>query len=322
MRYLFVMLLVALTSTASLSQSLNFEPANESTVLVDRPVISVSLPGSANYLHDSARLWVNGKEVSGSCLRTPMFVSYQPMTEVKKGLIRVRFTIPIVGQEDPAELRWTFMVDPAGRIKRVSHDGKEKLQEYDELTVTMEAETGGEAWFTIDRIPGRHKLKEIEEGVYQGLYLVKPGDYAMGTRVTGFLTFGPKTEEREAEDQVVIFGHLFRVKIYEPADGSEVPTQFKIRGRTRPNSKVTLVPQIGFNENIAAPNSSNINNPRASDAASSGTGSIETKADENGFFEFDYGVPLRLPNMRVVMAIYAVEPEGERSVPRILRYRF
>ncbi len=322
MRYVLLTLLIALGCAPATAQPLTFEPANESTVHEFRPVISVSLPGKSEYVHDAARLWVDGKEVSGSCLRTPMFVSYQPMSEMKKGSVRVRFTIPVVGKE-PTELRWTFKVDPTGRIKRVSytHDGGDQLQEYDELTVTMEAETGGEAWFTIERIQGKHELKEIEEGIYQGTYLVKPGDYAMGAKVKAYLTFGPKTEEKEADQDIVIFGHLFRVKIYEPADGSEVETQFKIRGRTRPDCKVILVPNIGFNDNMAAPNSSNVNTATGQ-AAGGTTGSIETNADANGFFEFNYGVPLRLPNMRVVMNIYAVDPEGERSVPRIMRYKF
>ena len=311
-----------LLSPLAWAENLDFQPANGQVVHEGRPVVSIGLPGKADYLHSAARMWINGKEVSGSLLRTPSFVSYRPMFDLKKGPIQVRFTIPIVGR-DPAELRWTFQLDPRGKVVSFSHDGGEqRLQEYDELKVTMKAESGGEAYFTVGSIGRRQPLTETKDGVYEGTFTVEPGDYAMGAKVKGFYRLGPRQETIEAEDKVIVFGHLFRVKIYEPVDGSEVPTQFQIKGRTRPNSKVTLVPQVGFNNNMDAPNSSNANNPRTSAQAASGSGSIEVEADDKGYFVLDYGVPLRLPNLNVVMSIFAVEPGGERSVPRILRYRF
>jgi hypothetical protein len=70
---------------------------------------------------------------------------------------------------------------------------------------------------------------------------------------------------------------------------------------------------LSFNSNARFPSS------RWSSQAG---GNIEAKADEDGFFEIEYGIPISVPNLSVVLAVFAVAPDGERSVPITLRYQF
>ncbi|MBI3925017.1 MAG: hypothetical protein HY319_05710 [Armatimonadetes bacterium] len=302
--------LVLLSQMAAAAPPLSFTPAEGEVVHDPRPVITVNLPADGSVDPGLVRMWVNGREVTGLCLKTPSWVSYRPPVAMEAGPVEVRFATP-----GPREVQFRFQVQPTARIQAVTHNGSvQELSEYDELEVTMRAESGGEAWFEVPGFKEGLPMLEVEEGLYKGKYLVQPGDYKLGGPVVGHLRLGPHLEQLASREPVKIFGHIFRVKILEPANGSQVPLQFTIKGRTRPNARITVVPKIGFDASMRAPSTGNLEGGEG--------GAIDGKADEKGFFSIDYGVPLKLPNIRVVMAVFAVTEDGERSAPVILHYRF
>ena len=273
-------------------------------------VVSATVNGPLKEALDlrTAKLFVGDHDVTGLCLRTDGYLSYRPLSPLPPGPVdaKLEFTNGVVRQ-------WSFKVVPTELIESVTHNAKEALGEYQELEVTMKAEPGVKATFSIDNEREEFPMEEVSRGVYEGTYTVKPGDYYLGVPIQGHIHLGSRVESRASETPAKLFGHLFRVHIIEPKSGKAPSNNFMIKGRTRPGSKVSIVPRLSFNKNTQAP---------ASRWSSGGGGSIEAKADENGFFEVEYGVPITLPNLSVVLAVFAVTPDGERSVPITLRYDF
>lgn len=302
-------LLACLTVWAQGSTTLSLSPLPETKVSNEDLMVSVSLSGplvEAMPL-SQARLFLNDKEVTLQCFCTDRLLSYRPYSPPNPGRWEARLEFP-----NGVVRRWSFQVVAPSLITSVEHSGEESLGEYEELTVTMRAEPGHQGSFRLGRSPTEHPLQETEPGLYIGTYTVMPGDFFLGEPVLVRLQKGNRVEELEAEKPVNLFGHLFRVVIQSPKSGSQTPKNFDIKGRTRPGCKVTFVPDLSFNRNSRAPNTQG-----------SGTdGSFETWADEEGYFTVNYGVPMTLPNLSVVMSVFATTPKGERSVPVILRYHF
>lgn len=291
------------------STSLALSPPPSGKVRADEMMISVSLNGPLVEALDlaQARLFVDGKDVTYSCLRTERFLSFRPLSPPPAGPVSARLVFP-----SGVEREWAFEVEIPQLIRSISHDGEGSLGEFEVLTVTMQAETGHKAGFLLGDEEKEFELEETSPGVYTGRYEVQPRDYYLGEPVTGVVHVGSRTETQRAKKPVTLFGHLFRVVIYSPVSGSKISNNFDIKGRTRPNCKVTFVPDLSFQRNTRAPSTQG----RGTD------GSFETWADDKGFFTANYGVPISLPNLSVVMSVFATTPKGERSVPMVLRYHF
>ncbi len=296
----------------ALTAPLTPQPLPGGTVPERRPVISVAYPAEDRALAQSARLWVNDREVTASCLRAPNFLSYQAPIPMPEGEVLVRFTAR-TSDAKSVEKTWTFRIRPTNQITTVRHDAPGELGQYDDLMVEMEAEPGGEAFFKIEGFNERLAMQEISPGLYRGTYGVLPGDYRLQASVIGHLRTESGVSSLSAPQPVSIFGHLFRVRILEPANGSQVPLSFVLRGRTKPFSRISVTPKIGFDEGISAP---------TRDDPSSETGSIPAEADSEGFFTVRYGFPVKLPNMHLAITVVATDHEGNRSIPAILRLRF
>lgn len=318
--YRFAILVLCLGNLA-FAQDTSFllSPAPEATVDNQDLIVSATVSGP---LQESmglgrARLWVEDREVTQMCLRTDSYLSYRPLTTLKPGPVKVRLEFP-----NGVVREWQFEIAPTKMIKEVTHTGgKEALGEYADLTVTMKGEPGLKGTFSFGRKRQEYPMEEQSRGVYIGTYTVKPGDYYLGEPVIGHLHLGSKEETLASENPVRLFGHLFRVHIISPETGSKVPLNFPIKGRTRPGSKVSLVPRISFNRNSSPPAVGQAGQG-VNGAVGSGEGNIETRADDEGFWQIDYGIPVKLPNVSVVMSVFAISPEGERSAPVTLRYHF
>ena len=291
--------------------NLSLSPLPDSSISRDDLMISVSVSGPlAEALNLSrARLFVDNAEVTAQCLRSDRFLSYRPLRTPAPGLLEARIEFP-----NGVERSWSFRVAEPQVIESVTHSAVgESLGEYEELTVTMKAAPGYKARFLVGEDDKKsHPMVEESPGTYVGTYVVVPGDFYLGEPVIGELNLGQRVERKTADKPATLFGHLFRVVIFSPKSGSTTPNNFDIKGRTRPGSKVSFVPHLSFQKNTRAPNT----------RGGGGSGSFETRADEQGFFTINYGVPLSLPNLSVVMSVFAVTPDGERSVPVILRYHF
>lgn len=306
-------MLVALLTGPGFSQgtSLSVSPLPDSSVSRDDMMISISVSGPlADTLNLSrARLFLDEKEVTAQCLRSDGFLTYRPLRAPEPGTVQARLEFP-----NGVERTWAFEIVAPQVIESVTHSATEdSLGEYEEFTVTMKAAPGYKARFLVGEDDKKnHPMVEESPGVYVGSYTVAPGDFYLGEPVIGELDLGQRVERKRADKPATLFGHLFRVVIFSPKSGSQTPNNFDIKGRTRPGSKVTFVPKLSFQATTRAP----------STQGSGGDGSFETRADDEGYFTVNYGVPISLPNLSVVMSVFATTPKGERSVPVILRYHF
>lgn len=305
----FLLLLVCQTALGE-ETSLTLSPPPGGQIEANDLIVSVSCAGPLSDALNlaSARLFLADREVTGLCLRTNGYLSYRPMSPLDTGSVKARLEF-----QNGVIRQWDFEVVPTALIESVSHNAEEALGEYQEMTVTMKAEPGLRATFSLDNDEQEFPMEETSRGFYEGKYTVKPGDYYLGVPIQGHIHLGSRRESRASETEANLFGHLFRVHIFEPLSGKAPSNNFVIKGRTRPGSRVSIVPKLSFNKNTQAPLSRWTTEP---------TGTIEADVDDEGFFEVGYGVPLVLPNLSVVLAVYAVSPEGERSVPITLRYNF
>ena len=309
---LYILFLVGFLSQLCWAEktSLLLSPAPDAEIQSRDLVVSVTVSGplSESLNLGTAKLFVGDRNVTGLCLRNDTYMSFRPLNPMPTGPVEARLEF-----SNGLVKKWNFEVVPTEFIKSVTHNGREALGEYQDLKVRMEAEPGIKATFTIDTKRKEHPMTEVSRGVYEGTYTVKPGDYFLGVPIHGHLHFGSRKESRKSEEPAKLFGHLFRVHIIEPVAGKAPSKNFTIKGRTRPGSKVSIVPRLSLNSNTPAPSSR---------WGRGGGGNIEAQANDEGFFEIDYGVPITLPNLSVVLNVYAVSPSGERSVPITLRYDF
>ncbi len=306
---LFFVVVSALLAQAQ-PTTLLLSPAPESEVFSHEMVVSATVSGplAESLPLDTARLFVDDRDVTAWCLRHETLLSYRPLSPPSEGEVQARIEFA-----NGVTKRWSFTVVPHRAIQSVTHNGAQGLGEYEELEVVVVGDPGGRATFHMGKGADEPMVEDEENpGHYSGTYTVQPGDSFMGETLTGRLLIDGRLSELEADEPLSIFGHIFKVRILSPPSGSSVPNNFPIRGRTRPGSKVVLVPRLSFNRNTPPPNT----------AVGGGGGSIETRADDEGFFELYYGVPLSLPNLSVVLSVYAVNRTGDRSVPVTLRYHF
>lgn len=285
-------------------------PLAGAKIVVNEVVISAAISGPLTDEMDlaQARLFVDGLEVTSRCLRTDRLLSYRPLVPFSAGAVSARLEFP-----NGIEKSWSFSVSPSSAISSVTHSAAGTLSEYEEFKVTMKARAGLKAGFKIgpdDKL--EHPLVEVEPGLYSGKYVVGRRDYYLGEPIIGILHLKNEVVSLNSKKPVTLFGNLFRVVILSPAYGSKVPHNFDIKGRTRPNSRITFVPELSFSRNTRAPNT----------RGSGGDSSFDAHADDKGFFSVNYGIPISIPNLSVVMSIFATTPDGERSVPVVLRYNF
>lgn len=307
-----LLLALLLLTQPILAQPLELVPAPEEKVAEDRPCIQVSWP-EGTVQAQKCRLWMNGQEVTGECLRSGRFLSFRPYKAPAPGPVEVRFQAEAPGGQ-PLEKSWKFLLAPSAWIQNLSHDAKSDLFEDDTLQVQFRAPSRGKANFTLGNL-GPVEMTEKEPGLYQGSYRVKPSDTALNSALTAHYQKGDHKEVAVASAPVKVFGGFYRVRITSPADGSLVEQNFVLTGHARPGSRVSVIPKIGFSDNTPSPTTN-------SNTVSGTAGSIPAEVDEQGNFQVEYGMPILLPGMQVVMSIFAVDAEGNRSMPTIVRYRF
>lgn len=287
-------------------------PAPGEVVAEDRPCVQVSWPADS-LTTGRCRLWWNGKEVTGDCLRNETFLSYRPFRAPDPGPVELKFSA-LARDGSLLEKSWKFEVQPVRLVGEVEHNGQGDLFAEDLLEVHFRARPRGKAQF---RLPGLDPIpmQEKEPGNYQGSYRIRAGDRAMGVPIVVHYQLGDHREQAQSRQVVKIFGGFYRVRVISPPDGSSVEQNFVLSGRARPGSRVSIIPKIGFDSTQAAPTTNS--------AQVTGTaGSIPAEVDADGNFSVEYGVPLLLPGMELVISVYAVEEDGTRSIPTVVRYHF
>lgn len=73
-----------------------------------------------------------------------------------------------------------------------------------------------------------------------------------------------------------------------------------------------VLPKLGFDTNSAATTTS----------GGAQLGAIPAEVDADGNFSVDYGVPVLLPGMKVVLSVYSIDQDGNRSAATVVSYNF
>ena len=295
--------------------NITVDPAPGSFVKEARPSIVVTFAPSTSIHYELSRMWVNNSEVSGNCLKTPAFISYRPFTDYHDGPVEVKVSLTDANNS-PSEFTWSFTVKRPSSIESVHITSRLDLGTFEDLNVELKGIKGADkAWFEIEDYRFDIPLTEDKQnpGLYKGYYRVKHGDSRLRARVVGYLQKDNRTFEMTAPETASIWGQLFQVVILEPKDKSQVPLNFKIKGRTLPNCHISIVPKIGFSDNIE---------PATRNTEEDVMGSIPCTSDAEGYFETDYGFLVKLPGMQAVFTIIATDGKGSRSVPKNFQVKF
>lgn len=290
------------------SQPVEVVPAPGASTPEERPYIQVSwLKGQV--ARENVHLFMNGKDVTYSALRSEDYVSFRPY-ESAKGDVEMKFVaVDLHGR--PLERAWQFQVQPQSWVHDISHTGARDLFEGDLLRVAFQSTARGKASFQVgDWAP--IAMHESEPGYYVGEYRVKSTDSAIAKPLRIHYQLGDHKETVQAQEPVRIFGGLYRVRVQSPVDGSKVEQNFHLVGHARPGSRVMVLPRLGFDTNSAA----------TTTAGGAQLGAIPAEVDADGNFFVDYGVPVLLPGMKVVLSVYSIDQDGNRSAATVVSYNF
>ncbi len=307
-------LLVCPQADAANSSDFKLTPKPDAKLTSDRPVIKIRYPKDVIMDFSAVRLWVNDSEVSGNCLRTPTYVSYQSFVDMPEGLVRVHFEGKKLKDKNLVKLDWQFTLTGRVGITMVGHNAVNKvIYNSEKLIVQAQGVPDSKVWFSIEEIADEVDMKEGPTGVYEGAYTVKSTDNNLTAKVTVYLKRGSRTYKKEIPNLAAISGSLFAIRIDEPKQNDLVPLHFKIKGYTRPNAEVSMIPKIGMSASM---------DTNSEDRNSGALGAIPARADENGYFEIEYGFPIKLPNMQALLIFNAADAEGNRAIPTQLWVKF
>ena len=311
--------------SAGIPEGFKVSPKPNQILAEEKPVIKVRYPKDLELDFSLVRLWVNGSEVSGNCLRTPRYVSYQPFVDMPAGEIKVRFEGKKAHAKDKnnlVKLEWSFELQTPQAIKSITHNAHHDMDYMEEIVVQAESVPGAAAWFSIEDIVDIVDMDESVPGHYEGRYKVKLNDNKMQAHITVHVKSGGHQYDRTVETPICLRGGMFTITIYEPQQNDLVPLSFKIKGHTRPKALIYMQPKIGMSEGMNTQVTGNNGSFQVNDRNKASFGSIPCYADENGDFVIEYGFPIMLPNMQALLKFSAVDEEGNKSLPKQLWVKF
>ncbi|HET6384965.1 MAG TPA: copper amine oxidase N-terminal domain-containing protein [Armatimonadota bacterium] len=283
-------------------------PAPGAAISNLRPTIyAILTPGSAPVNAASARITVNGKDVTPEATITPAFVSYTPAKDLKPGANNV-----VIQVDDntglAAKASWNFNIAPREGIKSLSVSPTSNLGAGDVLTVTMTGEPNGQAWFTIPGVAQRVPMTQTPTpGVYTGTYTARRGDEETGQRVVGHLALNGATFAETSTAPVTIWTKSAQTPIItSPADGAHVTGSIRVTGTADPDSQVHV--QVSYKQSLLG--------------IFATTGSLATfdvTADKQGQFETPQiplgGILGSTSNVNYTITATETNPAGQQSAP-------
>ncbi|MDQ7826469.1 MAG: hypothetical protein RDV48_26945 [Candidatus Eremiobacteraeota bacterium] len=283
-------------------------PAPGAVVEEEKPTVYIyfTLAKKEELNPGKLKVFLNDKDVSWKCLSLPQSVSLEPSFRFPEGTNTIRVLYDR-GEGDPLRYEWSFTIKTKETVKSgLTHNAADTLFEGDMLEVSLKAEPGGKASFSIGSLKQGIAMEEESTGLYKGKYRVSRDDTLKNEKITArFTSREGSATDYEAEKPVKIAGYFFKVRIMKPLNDSKVDSYFDIEGKTRPGAKVSIAPQTGFMGSFGT------------NVPSGAQGAIEVMADENGFFKLHYGFPIKLPGTQHRFIVSAWDKDGNRSIPYV-----
>ena len=208
-----------------------------------RPNISAAFEDEGSGLdRKSARLLVNGRDVTNAATITRDFISYRPDAPLNAGSQQIELKVmDMAGNQ--AGARWTFIetARAAGGIRSVSDNADHVFQPGDTLRVEMSATPGCQAAFSagsIQNVP----MREDQPGHYVCDYTIRRGDDMAGRPIAFRLRTpdGERFEQAGRNAARINTGKPPAPIVTYPGPGDAPADPLVVRGRATPNSKVRL----------------------------------------------------------------------------------
>jgi hypothetical protein len=184
--------------------------------------------GQTFALADDVHFIADGREVPREALRAGMEVTLRinPQTqEVTEVAARGQVALPAPTLTPPVT---------AVRITFFTHSAADPVRAGQTITVTLRGSPGGRAEFDIFGVVTGVEMREVSAGVYQGAYVVRPGDNVVGAAVFGHLRIGNQ------QAPIVQAGDPVTIDSLGPVITQHFPQGLSTVTNTRPNILITF----------------------------------------------------------------------------------
>lgn len=225
----------------------NGTPSSTGQVSSGRPRISATLddgPGSG--VDPSAtRMFIDGRDVTSDAISTQQFVTYEPKEPLADGEHRVRVVAAdVVG--NTSELTWKFTINAnSGLVANLQSNlpsGDSHISSTRPLHVTLHAQPGGAAVFSVGDVATGIAMKETSPGVYEGDFAPDRTSSAHDVEVTAKFTATNGAVMVTTLSSPVTIDAAVPVKptITSPKPDDAVPGHVVISGTSAPNATILI----------------------------------------------------------------------------------
>lgn len=247
----------------------------------------------------------NKKNITSKCRLSQDGIHYYPLFPYAAGKNEVEVTLEINGADH--KQKFNFYYYPQSFIDKIEFNSDEVYYENDQFEVKFTSAPGGCATFEIEGVKDDIPMEEVKKGIYFGRYDVASGDIVSDAKIKCRVRYSNGNNFEKISDEYVNFlGSFFVVRIISPKAGEKVGKSFDITGKTRPNSIVKISAKYSL-ENIPV-----VGNLKAE------TGGFETKADNEGKFNLNFGLPVKLKNTKLTLCATAKDIDGNQAIPSMM----
>jgi len=257
----------------------------------------------------TARLLVDGQNVTARASISETAVAYNPGTPFRPGPVRVQF---FVADEARNVLRsdWRFQVaPPSGLISAVTVNPATALTGDDVLTVVVTGTPGARASFSIEGVRGKRPMRESgTQGIYFGTIAVRQLNDVFGAPLLATLEKDGRKSSVQAAVPVTILSRQPPAPTISTSSRSialeDPAARLTLDGTTQPGFRI--LGRVDYETRSAA-------------LEGGGTlGEFLTIAGPNGRWRISLGPLVPLPRARLIVTVVAIDPAGRRSPPATL----
>jgi hypothetical protein len=229
-------------------------PERDATVENSQPLIYAALADTGGMGIDPKRTHVllDGQDVTGSSTVTNAYVNIKPSVPLAPGEHDVKVTVvDSAGNQSTTE--WPFVVSSRQLITRFDTNVQpgSVLDAGQTVNITMQGPANGTASASIVGVAQDIPLRQVQPGMYQGTYTVKPGDNATETPIVGRIKTadGREIATLLSNGLHVAAGTPGAPDITTPSDGSSVNGNVTVAGTAPPLSTVRI--KVDYNTKAA-----------------------------------------------------------------------
>ncbi|MDR3710426.1 MAG: copper amine oxidase N-terminal domain-containing protein [Capsulimonadaceae bacterium] len=225
----------------------NATPSSSGAVSNGRPRISATLDDSGGSGVDisATRLFVDGRDVTQDAICTAQFVTYEPKIALSDGEHRIR-VIAVDAVGNSSELTWKFTINAnSGLVTSLDSnlsDGNTHISSSRPLHVTLHAQPGGAATFSVGWLASAIPMKETSSGVYEGDFTPDRAASVKDAAVTAKFVAANNAVMVATLSQSISVDPAVPVKptIASPKPNEPVPGHVVIAGTSAPNATVLI----------------------------------------------------------------------------------